>query len=108
MTGTTLTGSRAGAEAVRAVNRLTRRWAAASAQDGTVFSAAGVWPLLAFLAEGAAGRARAEPAGAGGGVGDGSAAFPDHSGDADPNGAYPDNEYPDNEYANDAGESDKQ
>ncbi|OIJ97282.1 proteinase inhibitor I4 serpin [Streptomyces sp. MUSC 14] len=57
--GTTLTGSRASAEAVRAVNRLTRRWASA-AQDGTAFSATGVWPLLAFLADGAAGPARAE------------------------------------------------
>jgi serine protease inhibitor len=57
--GTTLTGSRADAGAVRAVNALTRRWAS-TAQDGTVFSAAGVWPLLAFLADGAAGPARAE------------------------------------------------
>ncbi len=29
--------------------------------DGTVFSAAGVWPLLAFLSDGAAGAARSEP-----------------------------------------------
>ncbi|MEU2546225.1 hypothetical protein ABZ618_12455 [Streptomyces roseolus] len=47
---------------VRAVNRLTARWAAAlpAAPRGTVLSAAAVWPLLAFLAEGAAGPARAE------------------------------------------------
>ncbi|MEV0173477.1 serpin family protein [Streptomyces sp. NPDC050803] len=44
---------------IRAVNALTARWAGA-AEDNTVFSAAGVWPLLAFLADGAAGRARAE------------------------------------------------
>ncbi|MET9609762.1 serpin family protein [Streptomyces sp. NPDC006512] len=48
---------------VRAVNRLTARWAAASPLgDGThtVFTAAGVWPLLALLADGAAGPAREE------------------------------------------------
>ncbi|MFD6349842.1 serpin family protein [Streptomyces roseolus] len=47
---------------VRAVNRLSARWAAAlpAAPRGTVLSAATVWPLLAFLAEGAAGPARAE------------------------------------------------
>lgn len=44
---------------VRAVNRLTARWAGA-ADGGTAFSAAGVWPLLAFLADGAGGPARAE------------------------------------------------
>ncbi|MET8451784.1 serpin family protein [Streptomyces sp. NPDC005209] len=44
---------------VRAVNGLTARWAGTTG-DGTVFSAAGVWPLLAFLADGAAGPARAE------------------------------------------------
>ncbi|MDQ0599188.1 serine protease inhibitor [Streptomyces canus] len=44
---------------IRAVNDLTSRWAGAS-KGGTVFSAAGVWPLLAFLADGAAGRAREE------------------------------------------------
>ncbi|MFJ3303152.1 serpin family protein [Streptomyces sp. NPDC086549] len=44
---------------VRSVNGLTARWAGAS-EDGTVFSAAGVWPLLAFLADGAGGAARAE------------------------------------------------
>ncbi|MET7490071.1 serpin family protein [Streptomyces sp. NPDC005538] len=48
---------------VDAVNRLTARWADAAA-DGTVFSAAGVWPLLAFLADGASGSARAELANA--------------------------------------------
>ncbi|MGW7818248.1 serpin family protein [Streptomyces puniciscabiei] len=55
----TLTGSRVGGEVVRAVNGLTARWAE-TARDGTVFAAAGVWPLLAFLADGAAGPARAE------------------------------------------------
>ncbi|MEW2390244.1 serpin family protein [Streptomyces venezuelae] len=46
---------------MRAVNGLTSRWAAtASADRGTVFSAPGVWPLLAFLADGASGAARAE------------------------------------------------
>ncbi|OQR61260.1 proteinase inhibitor I4 serpin [Streptomyces maremycinicus] len=44
---------------VRAVNGLTARWAAA-AEGGTAFSAAGVWPLLAYLADGAKGAARAE------------------------------------------------
>ncbi|MGW2640212.1 serpin family protein [Streptomyces sp. NPDC001348] len=44
---------------VRAVNRLTARWAGA-ADGGTAVSAAGVWPLLAFLADGATGPARAE------------------------------------------------
>ncbi|MFG2340467.1 serpin family protein [Streptomyces yangpuensis] len=44
---------------VRAVNGLTARWADAS-EGGTVFSAAGVWPLLAHLADGAEGVARAE------------------------------------------------
>ncbi|MFF4057325.1 serpin family protein [Streptomyces sp. NPDC001668] len=43
----------------QAVNGLTARWAGASS-GGTVFSAAGVWPLLAFLADGARGPARAE------------------------------------------------
>ncbi|MFC8346508.1 serpin family protein [Streptomyces sp. NPDC057280] len=41
------------------MNGLTTRWAGAS-EGGTVFSAAGVWPLLAFLADGADGAARAE------------------------------------------------
>lgn len=47
---------------IRAVNGLTARWAGASgaAADGTVLSAAGVWPLLAFLADGADGAAREE------------------------------------------------
>ncbi|MGN5385552.1 serpin family protein [Streptomyces sp. JL7001] len=47
---------------VRAVNRLTTRWAAraASGGGGTVFTAAGVWPLLALLADGSAGPARDE------------------------------------------------
>ncbi|MGW1611051.1 serpin family protein [Streptomyces sp. NPDC002285] len=44
---------------IRAVNGLTARWASAS-EGGTVFSAAGVWPLLAFLADGAGGPAREE------------------------------------------------
>ncbi|MDT0614564.1 serpin family protein [Streptomyces lancefieldiae] len=44
---------------VRAVNGLTARWAATTS-GGTVFSAVGVWPLLALLADGAAGAARAE------------------------------------------------
>ncbi|MFD0120776.1 serpin family protein [Streptomyces virginiae] len=49
---------------VRAVNRLTTRWAAAAqapaGNPGTVFTAAGVWPLLALLADGSDGPARAE------------------------------------------------
>ncbi|PNG19253.1 serpin family protein, partial [Streptomyces cahuitamycinicus] len=45
--------------AVRAANRLTTRWAS-EVRGGTVFSAAGVWPLLALLADGAAGAAREE------------------------------------------------
>jgi serine protease inhibitor len=44
---------------VRAVNELTARWAGVP-EDGTAFSAAGVWPLLAHLADGAAGEARTE------------------------------------------------
>ncbi|MEW2624860.1 serpin family protein [Streptomyces sp. NPDC048106] len=44
---------------VRAVNGLTTRWGT-TARGGTVFSAAGVWPLLALLADGAAGPARQE------------------------------------------------
>ena len=44
---------------VRAVNGLTARWAGV-ADGGTVFSAAGVWPLLALLADGAGGAARSE------------------------------------------------
>ncbi|MEV6676876.1 serpin family protein [Streptomyces erythrochromogenes] len=47
---------------VRAVNHLTTRWAAqaASGTEGTVFTAAGVWPLLGLLADGADGPARDE------------------------------------------------
>ncbi|MFF4570640.1 serpin family protein [Streptomyces sp. NPDC001410] len=56
--------SRVGNTTVGAVNGLTARWAAAAAPEGTAFSAAGVWPLLAFLADGATGAARAELAGA--------------------------------------------
>ncbi|ALV33793.1 serpin family protein [Streptomyces sp. CdTB01] len=44
---------------IRAVNDLTARWAAV-APAGTVFSAAGVWPLLGLLADGAGGAARTE------------------------------------------------
>ncbi|WP_406186560.1 serpin family protein [Streptomyces sp. NBC_01006] len=47
---------------VRAVNQLTARWArqAVTGEKGTVLTAAGIWPLLAFLADGAGGPARAE------------------------------------------------
>lgn len=48
------------AETVRAVNRLTSRWAGTLGPEGGVLSAAGVWPLLAFLADGAEGPARRE------------------------------------------------
>ncbi|MEU9863333.1 serpin family protein [Streptomyces sp. NPDC047971] len=48
------------AETVRAVNRLTSRWAGTLGTEGGVLSAAGVWPLLAFLADGAEGPAREE------------------------------------------------
>ncbi|MEV6582302.1 serpin family protein [Streptomyces sp. NPDC051582] len=44
---------------VRAVNGLSARWAGAL-EGGTAYSAAGVWPLLAYLADGAKGAARAE------------------------------------------------
>nr|QIZ01922.1 serpin family protein [Streptomyces sp. S1D4-11] len=44
---------------IDAVNGLTSRWARET-PTGTVFSAAGVWPLLGFLADGATGAARAE------------------------------------------------
>ncbi|KOU70087.1 proteinase inhibitor I4 serpin [Streptomyces sp. MMG1533] len=44
---------------IRATNGLTARWAAAT-DGGTVFSAPGVWPLLALVADGAAGAARTE------------------------------------------------
>ncbi|MFI6459308.1 serpin family protein [Streptomyces sp. NPDC050538] len=58
MRGTTVDGVALGS-AVDAANRLTARWADA-VTGGSVFSAAGVWPLLAFLADGASGAARAE------------------------------------------------
>ncbi|MGW2987075.1 serpin family protein [Streptomyces goshikiensis] len=47
---------------VRAVGRLTTRWAAraVTGERGTVLTAAGIWPLLALLADGAGGPARAE------------------------------------------------
>ncbi|GAB2832089.1 serpin family protein [Streptomyces daliensis] len=46
---------------VRAVNALTARWARHALRDeGTVFTAAGLWPLLASLTAGAHGPARAE------------------------------------------------
>lgn len=44
---------------IRAVNGLTARWAGIVEGD-SVFSAAGVWPLLALLADGGAGPAREE------------------------------------------------
>ncbi|AVH56737.1 MULTISPECIES: serpin family protein [Streptomyces] len=44
---------------MRAVNGLTARWAG-TASGGTVFSATGVWPLLALLADAAGGAARTE------------------------------------------------
>ncbi|MFD7439106.1 hypothetical protein [Streptomyces sp. NPDC059861] len=43
------------------MNRLTARWAR-NVTDGTAISAAGVWPLLDLLTDGAGGAARAEPA----------------------------------------------
>jgi serine protease inhibitor len=51
---------------VRAVNALTGRWARAAVpgDEGTVFTGAGVWPLLALLAGAADGPARGELAGA--------------------------------------------
>ncbi|MER6203599.1 serpin family protein [Streptomyces sp. NPDC001586] len=47
---------------VRAVNQLTTRWAAQApvGDTSTVFTAAGVWPLLALLADGSGGPARTE------------------------------------------------
>ncbi|KUN84736.1 proteinase inhibitor I4 serpin [Streptomyces griseoruber] len=46
---------------MRAVNALAARWAGEVRADGnSVFSAAGVWPLLAFLTDGAEGAAREE------------------------------------------------
>jgi hypothetical protein len=44
---------------IRTVSDLRARWAGVVSQ-GTVFSAAGAWPLLGFLAYGADGAARAE------------------------------------------------
>ncbi|MEV1063258.1 serpin family protein [Streptomyces sp. NPDC050263] len=44
---------------IQAVNALTCRWAGV-VDGGSVFSAAGAWPLLAFLADGATGPAREE------------------------------------------------
>ncbi|WAZ23905.1 proteinase inhibitor I4 serpin [Streptomyces cinnabarinus] len=49
--------------AIRAANGLTGRWAGA-VEGGTVFSAVGVWPLLALLADGAAELTREELTGA--------------------------------------------
>ncbi|MDH6137523.1 hypothetical protein P3T37_006956 [Kitasatospora sp. MAA4] len=60
--------------AVRAVNALTARWAAALPGDGTAFTGAGVWPLLALLADGAGGAARGELAEAVGVPAEGAAA----------------------------------
>ncbi|MFC9925631.1 serpin family protein [Streptomyces sp. NPDC127190] len=51
--------SKVSAETVGRVNGLTARWAQAL-HENTVFSAPGVWPLLAHLADGAGGPARAE------------------------------------------------
>ncbi|MFJ6772112.1 serpin family protein [Kitasatospora sp. NPDC091257] len=45
---------------VRAVNALTARWAAALPEGGTAFTTAGVWPLLALLADGATAAVRTE------------------------------------------------
>jgi serine protease inhibitor len=50
--------------AVRRANALTARWAAECDGSSTAFSGAGVWPLLAALAEGSQGPGRAELAGA--------------------------------------------
>ncbi|MET9389769.1 serpin family protein [Streptomyces sp. NPDC006624] len=50
---------RAADAVIGAANGLTARWAA-GIRAGTVFSGAGVWPLLALLADGAAGAARQE------------------------------------------------
>ncbi|MFB7241884.1 proteinase inhibitor I4 serpin [Streptomyces populi] len=47
-------------DAVKAINGLTTRWAATLPHDGTVLAAAGVWPLLGLLADGAVGPARQE------------------------------------------------
>ncbi|MEU3251877.1 serpin family protein [Streptomyces sp. NPDC006997] len=54
-------GQLAARAAVGAVNGLTARWAGTVARDrNTAFAAPGVWPLLAFLADGADGHARVE------------------------------------------------
>ncbi|WP_405787503.1 proteinase inhibitor I4 serpin [Streptomyces sp. NBC_00029] len=45
---------------VKAINGLAARWAATLPDDGTVIAAAGVWPLIGLLADGAAGPARSE------------------------------------------------
>ncbi|MEY9864074.1 hypothetical protein ABH935_009728 [Catenulispora sp. GAS73] len=45
--------SREARVAVENVNALTKRWLAAVGADAGVLSAVGVWPLLAFLADGA-------------------------------------------------------
>jgi serine protease inhibitor len=45
---------------VRSVNALTARWAASVPDQSTVLTAAGVWPLLALLADGSDGSARQE------------------------------------------------
>ncbi|MEU6354634.1 serpin family protein [Streptomyces sp. NPDC047072] len=45
---------------IRAVNGLTTRWSDTVTGNGTAFSALGVWPLLALLADGAGGPARTE------------------------------------------------
>jgi serine protease inhibitor len=52
------------ADAVTAINSLTKRWLAAVGEGSTVLSGAGVWPLLAFLADGADDAGRAELAAA--------------------------------------------
>ncbi|MEU5771508.1 serpin family protein [Streptomyces asoensis] len=59
---------------VKVVNGLTRRWAEGLSDDGTVFAAAGVWPLLGVLADAAAGPAREELSDALGVPADGAAA----------------------------------
>ncbi|MGV9269525.1 serpin family protein [Kitasatospora sp. NPDC003701] len=45
---------------IRAVNALTARWAAALPEGGTAFTTAGVWPLLALLADGTTAAVRKE------------------------------------------------
>lgn len=46
--------------AVEHVNALTKRWLAAAGSDARVLSALGVWPLLAFLADGGGEETRAD------------------------------------------------